>query len=318
MSEMISINKLPTRTWNRLSVNDAKIAWDEENTALLADTDIQCAHGRSPSPVRLSLSDGGASFTRKRVRLSVPQNSSVKVFVDCRPENSFNTILDLTVGKNSDVKLALRAEPSHGGICVNKTTVRCDENAKVEMITLLVGDGDVYLDNLAELVGDNSLLKSDIAYIGCGGQAVDMNVVVNHFGKNTKSEINAAGALKDSAKKVFRGSIDFKKGSSGSVGAENETVLMLGDNVVNKTVPLILCAEENVDGSHGATIGELDRDTLFYFESRGIDKETAENIMARAAVERLAHLVNDEEFSDEILHAIDRKLGTEGENDNAV
>ena len=41
MSELISINKLPTRTWNRLSVNDAIIAWDEENTALLADTDIQ-------------------------------------------------------------------------------------------------------------------------------------------------------------------------------------------------------------------------------------------------------------------------------------
>lgn len=318
MSEMISINKLPTRTWNRLSVNDAIIAWDEENTALLADTDIQCAHGMSTSPVRLSLSDDGASFTRKRVRLSVPQNSSVTVLVDCRPENNFNAILDLTVGKNSDVKLALLAEPSHGGICVHKTSVNCDENAGVEMITLLLGDGDVYLDNLVELRGDNSSLKSDIAYIGCNGQTVDMNVVVNHFGRNTKSEINAAGALKDGAKKVFRGSIDFRKGSSGSVGAENETVLMLGDDAVNKTVPLILCAEENVDGNHGATIGELDRDTLFYFESRGIDKKTAENIMARAAVERLAHLVNDEEFADEIMRAIGRKLGTEGENDDAV
>lgn len=318
MSELISINKLPTRTWNRLSVNDARIAWDEENTVLIADTDIQCVHGNSPSPVRLSLSDSGASFTRKRVRLSVPQNSSVSVFVDCRPENNFNAIFDLTVGKNSNVKFALLAEPSHGGNCVNKTSVSCDEGANVEMITLLLGDGDIYIDNLTELVGDKSSLKSDIAYIGCGDQTVDVNVVVNHFGKNTKSVINAAGALKDSAKKVFRGSIDFRKGSSGSVGTETETVLMLGDNAVNKTVPLILCAEENVDGSHGATIGELDRDTLFYFESRGIDKETAENIMARAAVERLAYLVNDEEFSDEILHAIGRKLATEGEKENAV
>ncbi len=47
---------------------------------------------------------------------------------------------------------------------------------------------------------------------------------------------------------------------------------MLGDDVVNKTVPLILCAEENVVGNHGATIGELDEDTLFYFESRGIGR----------------------------------------------
>ena len=54
---------------------------------------------------------------------------------------------------------------------------------------------------------------------------------------------------------------------------------MLGDDVVNKTVPLILCAEENVVGNHGATIGELDEDTLFYFESRGISAAEAENII---------------------------------------
>ena len=58
---------------------------------------------------------------------------------------------------------------------------------------------------------------------------------------------------------------------------------MLGDDVSNKTVPLILCAEENVVGNHGATIGSLDDETLFYFESRGIGKETAEDILARAA-----------------------------------
>ncbi|NWM55017.1 SufD family Fe-S cluster assembly protein, partial [Escherichia coli] len=83
---------------------------------------------------------------------------------------------------------------------------------------------------------------------------VDMNLVVNHWGQKTTSEINAAGALKDDAQKIFRGTIDFKKGSAGSVGSEQETVLMLGDGVVNKTVPLILCAEENVVGNHGATI----------------------------------------------------------------
>lgn len=104
-----------------------------------------------------------------------------------------------------------------------------------------------------------------------------MNLVVNHWGKKTKCEINASGALNDAAKKIFRGTIDFKRGSSGSVGSEQETVLMLGEDAVNKTVPVILCAEENVEGTHGATIGEMDDDTRFYFGSRGIDRETAES-----------------------------------------
>ena len=127
-------------------------------------------------------------------------------------------------------------------------------------------------------------------------------------GKSTVSEIHASGALMERAKKVFRGTIDFKRGSAGSVGSENETVLLLGEDAENKTVPVILCAEENVEGSHGATIGELDADTLFYFASRGIDRAAAEAILARAAVERLARMAEDEAFSARALGALAQVL----------
>jgi Fe-S cluster assembly scaffold protein SufB len=82
---------------------------------------------------------------------------------------------------------------------------------------------------------------------------------------------------------------------------------MLGDDVVNKTVPVILCSEEEVSGTHGASIGELDEETLFYFESRGIDKEKAENIMARASVERLVGLIenaNEKELIEKTLQEV--------------
>ena len=126
--------------------------------------------------------------------------------------------------------------------------------------------------------------------------------------ENTECEIDTSGALKDAAKKVFRGTIDFKTGSSNSVGNEKETVLMLGDDVVNKTVPLILCAEENVVGNHGATIGELDDETLFYFESRGISRAQAENILARASIERFARTVDDEVLRAQILQTLEEEL----------
>ena len=90
---------------------------------------------------------------------------------------------------------------------------------------------------------------------------------------------------------------------------------MLGDDVVNKTVPLILCAEENVVGNHGATIGELDTDTLFYFASRGIDRTAAEAILARAAVERLARMAEDEAFSARALGALAQVLCTKEERE---
>ena len=133
-------------------------------------------------------------------------------------------------------------------------------------------------------------------------------MVVNHFGEETKSRIKADGALKDKAKKVFRGTIDFKKGSVGAEGEETETVLMLGDDVQNQTIPVILCSEETVAGSHGATIGELDEDTLFYFESRGIGKKEAEDIMARAAIDRIGRLLSEEKAQEWIQDGLKEVL----------
>ncbi len=80
---------------------------------------------------------------------------------------------------------------------------------------------------------------------------------------------------------------------------------MLGDDAVNKTVPIILCEEENVEGTHGATIGEMDDETRFYFESRGIDRQTAERLLSRAAIERVARQVSSDEARRAILDELD-------------
>lgn len=62
----------------------------------------------------------------------------------------------------------------------------------------------------------------------------------------------------------MRGTIDFVHGCVGAKGDEKEDVLLVGDNMVNQTIPLILCAEEDVEGNHGASIGKLDENMLFY------------------------------------------------------
>lgn len=84
-------------------------------------------------------------------------------------------------------------------------------------------------------------------------------------------------------------------GSAGSKGDEKEDVLLLGDDVVNKTIPLILCAEEDVQGNHGASIGRLDEALLFYLASRGLTAGQAEALMARAKLDALCAKIGDAE-----------------------
>lgn len=307
MANKIRINELPTRTWNRLNVNSAEIEWDEAKTVLLEDDDFSVEKGENAT-YDLSLSNSEESFGKRRLKFSLDEESSALIFENCSCKSCLDSELEFELSQNSSVKLVQFLNPVGGGLLRHRIVAKCQKNSKLEVLSVMLGDGDNYADNLVELFGDNSSFETQIAYLGQGERTTDINIVVNHYGKATKSEIGVSGALTDSAKKTFRGSIDFKKGSSDSVGSENETVLMLGENVVNKTVPLILCAEENVDGSHGATIGELDDDTLFYFESRGIEKAQAERMLARAAIERIARISENESFSKLVTDELERVL----------
>lgn len=293
MSEKIQINKLPVNTWNRLGVNYAEVEWEETAPAKQS---ITVKSGEAPEPFRLDLSEAGDS----EVSFTAEENSSITVYELHRSNSAVKLSFD--IGKNASVKLVQLLNPTEK--LRHETFANCSKGGKFQIMTIMTGNGDIYSDNRTELEGDSSSINAEVAYLDKNSQTIDYNIAVNHWGKDTHSEINAAGALMDSAKKVFRGTIDFKTGSSDSKGSENETVIMLGDDVVNKTVPLILCSEENVEGSHGATIGELDDDTLFYFESRGIGREEAERIMAYAALKRLIRLSGDKEFAEQAQNAL--------------
>lgn len=293
MSEKIQINKLPVNTWNRLGVNYAEVEWEETAPAKQS---ITVKSGEAHEPFRLDFLEAGDS----EVSFTAEENSSITVYELHRSNSAVKLSFD--IGKNASVKLVQLLNPTEK--LRHETFANCSKGGKFQIMTIMTGDGNIYSDNRTELEGDSSSINVEVAYLGKNSQTIDYNIAVNHWGKDTHSEINAAGALMDSAKKVFRGTIDFKTGSSDSKGSENETVIMLGDDVVNKTVPLILCSEENVEGSHGATIGELDDDTLFYFESRGIGREEAERIMAYAALKRLIRLSDDKEFAEQAQNAL--------------
>lgn len=314
MKNTVLINKLPVNTWNKLCVNSAPIEWDNENTVCPEKILKELNPGEN-SPLRLSANGGDNDFAKQEFEISAQPGSFGTVFEHCFSEKALKVENTFRLSENSHVKLVLLLETAQNALLVHDLKVECGKNAVFELTTLLLGDGNAYSDNLVQLCGDKSGIVTEVGYIGKNSQLIDYNIAVNHFGKDTNSEITASGALMDSAKKTFRGTIDFKNGSSGSVGSENETVLMLGDDVVNKTVPLILCAEENVEGTHGATIGELDEATLFYFESRGIDKDTAQNIMARASAEKLIREMNDEEFEKLSYKALSRLIDVRQEEE---
>ena len=310
MKENWIVNKLPSPTWNWLKVNEAAFPWDREAETVLEPVSLTLA-GKGTS--RLDRVSGETEYTKRAMDLTAPAGTEGTWFQILDGRGNQAVITKLTLAENARVRLVQFLKAPADRSLYSRIEVTCAENARFALTQILLGDGDLYADTAVTLRGDGSVFEADLGYLGRNTQTLDMNVAVDHFGKNTESRIDTSGALMDGAKKIFRGTIDFKTGSAGSVGNEKETVLLLGDDVVNKTVPLILCAEENVVGNHGATIGQLDDATVFYFESRGIEKALAEHILARAAIEALARSIENAEISQEILTNLGEELGDDHE-----
>lgn len=138
-----------------------------------------------------------------------------------------------------------------------------------------------------------------------------MNYVVTHRGIRSKSQITTRGALKGEANKIFRGTIDFKRGASKSKGAEDEYCMILSPKAKAKAMPLLLCDEDDVSGEHAAASGKIDENKLFYLMSRGLDYNDARRVIIEGAFNPIIDKVEDEATRNEILVAIKECLDNE-------
>ena len=171
MSETILINRLPTRTWNRLGVNETALTW--EDSADLGSEQVTAA-GQT---VRLDIA-GDGNYSEKRVDIHAPEGQTVTVFETLRSADKLLVRTELHVEKDARVRL-----------------VQIQNTAQVELIQILLGRGDVYSDGHFALNGTGAGFQAGIGYLGQKQQTVDLNLVVDHWGQKTTSEITAAGAV---------------------------------------------------------------------------------------------------------------------------
>ena len=135
-----------------------------------------------------------------------------------------------------------------------------------------------------------------------------MNYIGELRGEKSEIEIEVQGALKDKAKKHFKGTIDFKKGSKKAKGNENEFCMLLSDTARAISLPMLLCKEEDVEGNHSSATGKIGNKELFYIMSRGFDKKEAMKLMVRARFNEIIPRIENEDLKSEILNEIDARL----------
>lgn len=270
------VNVLPSPTWNWLRVNEK----------ILELKDKPC---------------------NEDITLAAGEQRDLVLDHDSSKEALSEHNLNITINENANLTLVEILRP--GVSKVSKINASLSDNANLRVIQVFLSGREGYFDLTVDLLGKGSNVTVDSAYLLKGENTLGMNYVINHIGRDTHCDLLTRGVLYSGAEKSYKGTIDFKKGAKGAVGNEIEEVLLMDDDVINKSVPVILCAEEDVEGNHGASIGRLSEEMLFYMLSRGIEEQDIYKMMARARVESVARLIEDESLRDSLLDYMESNNG---------
>ena len=269
-------SEIPMRTWRWLGVNEARVP------AAIAATNLQ------------------------ERRITVPAGEKAETVVVYRAEGAAKIKVELGEGAELHlVRVQLAADTA-----AHADTIEADVAAgAVFRCTAVEAGAAVSASKLAiNLNGEKSVADVAALYFVDGERRADLNYIIRQKAPETDATMLVSGALSDKAEKIFRGTLDFVSGSPGSVGRESEEVMLLSPQVRNRSVPLMLSGEADVDGHHAVTIGKMDENKLFYLMSRGLDDEAAKKLVVEAAVAPVLARLPDETLAREIRDEIERRL----------
>ena len=186
--------------------------------------------------------------------------------------------------------------------------VHVEEDGSFSCTIIEVGAKELVSKITVELQGANAAADIASFYFADKNRKFDFNYLVRQRGVHTDANMYVKGALMDEAQKVFRGTLDFIAGSAGSVGRENEDVILLSPGVRNRSVPLMLSGEGDVDGHHAVSIGKMDAAKLFYLMSRGLDLAEARRLVVEADLFPVLSRLSDEALKEEVAASIEGRI----------
>lgn len=223
-------------------------------------------------------------------------------------ESYHNGIIKAKAEKNSELNIVLvnlMNTKSNNFLAIENDF---EENAKINYTIIDFGGKNSITNYYSNLLGDSCDNQLNTIYLGKENQIFDLNYIGELRGKKSNIDIEVQGALKDVAKKHFKGTIDFKKGCKKATGNENEACMLLSDTAKSIALPMLLCSEEEVEGNHSSSAGKIGEKELFYIMSRGFELKEAMKLMVRARFNKILENIKNVELKDEILKEIDIRL----------
>ena len=182
------------------------------------------------------------------------------------------------------------------------------KDAQIDWFVASLGAGFQRATVDTQLVGAGAGARSYGVFLGVGSEQFDLSATSYHEADNTSSDMHTKGVLDGKSKGVYRGTIDIAADAFGCDGYQKEHTILLSEDAVADAIPNLEIRNNDVRCSHGATIGRVDDEQLFYLTSRGIDRQEAVRMLVKGFFEPLTSLLEWPQLYQEILPIVEEQV----------
>ena len=170
---------------------------------------------------------------------------------------------------------------------IGNLNVMQKQDSYLESHSISLGGSLVRNDIHGQLAAEGAEIILNGLYMTDGNQHVDNHTRIDHLKPNTHSLENYRGVLNGKSRAVFNGKVIVHKNAQKIEAHQNNANLLLSDDAEIDTKPELEIYADDVKCSHGATVGQLDKNMLFYLRTRAIDNETAKSLLTFAFAEEV-------------------------------
>ncbi len=252
----------------------------------------------------LSRGDQEGFFANPRNLIIAGQNSRMKIvesFHSLGEQTYFNNVVtEIFVDAHARIDLVRFQNESVNAFHIYNLQAKQKAESYFSQVNIDIGGGLVRNNLNVELDGQRCEGHLIGFYMGAGTQHIDNHTLIDHARANCESNELYKGILAGKAQGVFNGKIYVHREAQKTNAYQDNKALLLSDDAVINTKPQLEIFADDVRCSHGATVGQLDEEAVFYLRARGIPEQKAQSILQYAFASDVFQYIPIEELQQEI------------------
>jgi Fe-S cluster assembly protein SufD len=221
---------------------------------------------------------------RQMVKLGVGSKAVVIFKYESRTEQEYfvNSVQEIYADEGAQLKHVIAQTHNDKAMHIEGVHIKQEANSNVKSYAVSNGAKLARFDIQAHYAAEGAECEMLGAYHVAGKQHVDFHLNAEHRHSHCRSKQFYRGIASDKAKAVFNGRVAIHPQASKSVSEQTNNNLLLSNTAEVDTKPELEVYHDDVKAAHGATVGQLDKDALFYLQARGVEKEKAEAMLRSA------------------------------------